>query len=255
MKQSDVSWTAKPRTVSAEGASTETDSDGYIRVSTVDEFLSAIAPGASIFLESGVYNLADADGYGSVGGEYYYWQESYDGPKLIISGVNELTIEAESADAATICAEPRYADVLTFENCDHITLRNFTAGHTEEPGSCTGGVVYLSGCTNVTVEGCGLYGCGVVGISGYGCRTLNVSGCDIYECSYNGIVLNTCFGVSITGTEIHDNGGCGIYLGGCSDVAVEGCLIHDNTGSALTSFNTTNLSYDGEKLVGDVDIG
>lgn len=255
MKQSDVSWTAKPRTVSAEGASAETDSDGYIRVSTVDEFLSAIAPGASIFLESGVYNLADADGYGSVGGEYYYWQESYDGPKLIISGVNELTIEAESADAATICAEPRYADVLTFENCDHITLRNFTAGHTEEPGSCTGGVVYLSGCTNVTVEGCGLYGCGVVGISGYGCRTLNVSGCDIYECSYDGIVLNTCFGVSITGTEIHDNGGCGIYLGGCSDVAVEGCLIHDNTGSALTSFNTTNLSYDGEKLVGDVDIG
>ena len=82
-----------------------------------------------------------------------------------------------------------------------------------------------------------------------------MSGCDIYECSYDGILLNTCFGVSIIDTEIHDNGGCGIYLGGCSDVTVEGCSIHDNTGSALTSFNTTNLSYDGEKMVGDVDIG
>ena len=52
-----------------------------------------------------------------------------------------------------------------------------------------------------------------------------------------------------------DNGGCGIYLNSCSDVAVDGCLIHNNKGSALSSFNTTNLSYDGEKLVGDVDIG
>ena len=254
MKQSDVSWTAKPRTAPADTAS-ETDGDGYIRVSTVDELLSAIAPGASIFLEAGVYDLSSAEGYGAVGGEYYYWQECYDGPELIISGVDGLTIEAESADAATICAEPRYADVLSFESCSNITLKNFTAGHTEEPGSCTGGVLYLDGCTYVTVEGCALYGCGVVGINATGCRTMTVNGCEIYDCSYDGINLHTCSGVSILSTEIHDNGGCGIYLNSCSDVAVDGCLIHDNKGSALTSFNTTNLSYDGEKLVGDVDIG
>lgn len=254
MKQSSVSWTAKPRTAPADTAS-ETDGDGYIRVSTVDELLSAIAPGASIFLEAGVYDLASAEGYGAVGGEYYYWQESYDGPELIISGVDGLTIEAESADAATICAEPRYADVLSFESCSNITLKNFTAGHTEEPGSCTGGVLYLDGCTYVTVEGCALYGCGVVGINATGCRTMTVNGCEVYDCSYDGINLHTCSGVSILSTEIHDNGGCGIYLNSCSDVAVDGCRIHDNKGSALTSFNTTNLSYDGEKLVRDVDIG
>lgn len=254
MKQSSVSWTAKPRTAPADTAS-ETDGDGYIRVSTVDELLNAIAPGASIFLEAGVYDLSSAEGYGAVGGEYYYWQESYDGPELIISGVDGLTIEAESADAATICAEPRYADVLSFESCSNITLKNFTAGHTEEPGSCTGGVLYLDGCTYVTVEGCALYGCGVVGINATGCRTMTVNGCEIYDCSYDGINLHTCSGVSILSTEIHDNGGCGIYLNSCSDVAVDGCLIHDNKGSALSSFNTTNLSYDGEKLVGDVDIG
>ena len=253
MKQSSVSWTAKPRTAPADTAS-ETDGDGYIRVSTVDELLNAIAPGASIFLEAGVYDLASAEGYGAVGGEYYYWQESYDGPELIISGVDGLTIEAESADAATICAEPRYADVLSFESCSNITLRNFTAGHTEEPGSCTGGVLYLDGCTHVTVEGCALYGCGVVGISATGCRTMTVNGCEVYDCSYDGINLHTCSGVGITDTEIHDNGGCGIYLNSCSDVAVDGCLIHDNKGSSLSSFNTTNLSFDGAKLVGDVDI-
>ena len=254
MKQSDVSWTAKPRTAPADTAS-ETDGDGYIRVSTVDELLSAIAPGASIFLEAGVYDLASAEGYGAVGGEYYYWQESYDGPELIISGVDGLTIAAESVDSVTVRAEPRYADVLSFESCSNITLKNFTAGHTEEPGSCTGGVLYLDGCTYVTVEGCALYGCGVVGISATGCRTMTVNGCEVYDCSYDGINLHTCSGGSILSTEIHDNGGCGIYLNSCSDVAVEGCRIHDNKGSALSSFNTTNLSYDGEKLVGDVDIG
>ena len=39
--------------------------DGYIHVSTVDEFLAAIGPSTSIYLEDGVYDLSTASSYGA----------------------------------------------------------------------------------------------------------------------------------------------------------------------------------------------
>ena len=78
-------------------------------------------------------------------------------------------------------------------------------------------------------------------------------GC-IIQASGSSYFSSTNQSANRTGSWIHDNGGCGIYLNSCSDVAVDGCLIHDNKGSSLSSFNTTHLSYDGAKLVGDVDI-
>lgn len=193
--------------VIAQPAAVNKSEDGAVHVSTVDEFLAAIGSDTTIYLEDGIFDLSTASNYGSYGGENYVWHDTYvDGPQLVISGVENLRIIGAGADKASIVAVPRYAEVLAFENCRSISLEGFTAGHTQAPGSCIGGVIYFTGSSQLSIEDCSLYGCGVWGVTAYDCDGLSVKNTEIYECSNGDINLNQCRNVSFEGCDIHDNG-------------------------------------------------
>lgn len=194
-----------------------------VHVKTVDEFLKAIASDTCIILDGDFFDLSTAAEYAEAekfmsGNDYgaaldgatenYYWEYDFDGPGLVIDSVSNLTIKAEGTDRAAhvISAVPRYADVLTFDNCSAITLSGFTAGHTKEPGSCAGGVILFRNCEDLLVDNCGLYGCGIIGVQANACRNLQVVNSEIYECSYSGITLIGTDTVSISGTLIRDIG-------------------------------------------------
>ena len=180
--------------------------DGKVHVTTVDEFLAAIAPDTTIYLEPGVYDLSTAAGCGVSRTERYHWELRFDGPSLVITGVDGLTIEGAGAESVTIAAVPRYADVLGFERCAGLTLRGFTAGHTEEKGYCTGGVLYFDLCDDAVIDGCALFGCGIMGITAGNCADMNVSNTEIYDCEYGAVTLNDSNAV-FDNCDIHDNGG------------------------------------------------
>lgn len=180
--------------------------DGKVHVTTVDEFLAAIAPDTTIYLEPGVYDLSTAAGCGVSGTDRYRWDLRWDGPSLVITGVDGLTIEGAGAESVTIAAVPRYADVLGFERCAGLTLRGFTAGHTEEKGYCTGGVLYFDLCDDAVIDGCALFGCGIMGITAGSCADMNVSNTEIYDCEYGAVTLNDSNAV-FDSCDIHDNGG------------------------------------------------
>ena len=180
--------------------------DGKVHVTTVDEFLAAIAPDTTIYLEPGVYDLSTAAGCGVSGTDRYHWDLRFDGPSLVITGVDGLTIEGAGAESVTIAAVPRYADVLGFERCVGLTLRGFTAGHTEEKGYCTGGVLYFDLCDDAVIDGCALFGCGIMGITAGSCADMNVSNTEIYDCEYGAVTLNDSNAV-FDSCDIHDNGG------------------------------------------------
>ena len=180
--------------------------DGKVHVTTVDEFLAAIAPDTTIYLEPGTYDLSTAAGYGVSKTERYHWDLRWDGPSLVITGVDGLTIEGAGAESVTIAAVPRYADVLGFERCSGLTLRGFTAGHTEEKGYCTGGVLYFDLCDDAAIDGCALFGCGIMGITASSCTDMNVSNTEIYDCEYGAVTLNDSNAV-FDNCDIHDNGG------------------------------------------------
>ena len=180
--------------------------DGKVHVTTVDEFLAAIAPDTTIYLEPGVYDLSTAAGCGVSRTERYHWELRFDGPSLVITGVDGLTIEGAGAESVTIAAVPRYADVLGFERCAGLTLRGFTAGHTEEKGYCTGGVLYFDLCDDAVIDGCALFGCGIMGITAGSCADMNVSNTEIYDCEYGAVTLNDSNAV-FDSCDIHDNGG------------------------------------------------
>ena len=179
---------------------------GEIAVTTVDEFLSAIGPDRTIVLDGEVFDLSTASSYGFGAGEYYYWQESYDGPELVIQNADGLTIRAaaDDAKATTLAAIPRYANVLNFSDCEDLVLTGFTAGHTKEPGACSGGVLSFQNCGGIRIEGMRLYGCGILGIQASQCTSIDVRRTEIYECSQGAAQFFQCDGLNLLDCDIHD---------------------------------------------------
>lgn len=201
-----------------------------VEVTTVDEFLEVIGPDRTIVLDGTNFDLTKAKDYGGIGTEFYSWEETYDGPQLVIHDVKNLTIKAKDSDpaATTLEALPRYANVLVFKNCGNVTVEGFTAGHTKEQGVCSGGVIYFSGCENCRVENMRLYGCGVTGVDTFMCSGVDVINTEIYECSYGAV-----------------------YFSMTSDINFKNCNIHDVPSPALTFSDCKNITWNDQNLEGD----
>lgn len=193
-----------------------------IHVNTVDELLAAIAPNAKIILDAELYDLSTATGYGKGSSDYYYWEENHDGPGLVITNVDNLTICSDDVKGHTISALPRYANVLTFDECTNILVEGFTAGHTVEPGYCVGGVICFRDSDSVTVNNCSLYGCGTLGVDAEYSGDVTVTNCEIYECSYGGIRMWSVDGINIADCTFRDLGGSSISFSDCKNAVLDG---------------------------------
>ena len=228
-----------------------------IYVSTVDEFLQAIAPDTEIILKNELYDLSKATGYGTINGEYDYWNPVYDGYELVITNVNNMSIYSldNKMDKHTITAFPRYANVLRFQYCSNINLAGFTAGHTETGAACGGGVIYIDSSEQFNIQNCGLFGCGTIGIDANSSRDLKVTNCDIYECTVGGIFTHKVSDMEIKNTTFRDLGGYN-GMGGyiiapieCSNITMDGKEVTDRieyTGNiSVTDFE---LTYNGESV-------
>ncbi len=198
---------------------------GELTVSTVDEFLAAIGPERTIVLNADhLFDLSEAANYGAIGGEYYFWQASHDGPQLVIHGVDGLAIrsDAEHPEDTVLAAVPRYANVLCFRDCSDIALSNFTAGHTKEPGACSGGVLDFQNCQNITLEDMSLYGCGILGVQAHDCETMVIRSTEIFECSQGAGQLFLCRDVRFEDCDIHDVPSPAFRFRECEDVVWNG---------------------------------
>ena len=193
-------------------------------VGTPDELLAAIGPNRTIYLEEGTYDLASASLYGKYGSEYYYWRDCYDGPELVIKNVSDLTIISPdgNSSAHTITASPRYANVIAFENCEGIYLHGFTAGHTEAPGECSGGVIFIQNCKAVAIENCCLYGCGILGVQSFNSQQISVSYSLIRDCTFGGISMYDTHQINIFECVFRDLGGSAASFNECSAIDIEG---------------------------------
>ena len=205
-------------------AAVEVEPGAEIEAATVDEFLAALGPDRTIVLTGSYYDLSTASTYGFANGLYYWWRDCFDGPGLVVDGVDGLTIRAASDDAkaTVISAAPRYADVLEFDNCQDLTLSGFTAGHTKEPGSCSGGVLYFNGCSGVAVEGCRLYGCGILGVSALNCADLKVFDTEIFECSQGAAEIGYSYDIRFEGCKVRDVPSPALSFTSCAEVRWNG---------------------------------
>jgi polygalacturonase len=186
-------------------ARAESASGSVETVSSVDGFLAAIGSDRVIELAPGAYDLSAASDYGGESANScYVWNKSYDGYELEIRGVQNLTIRGAGKGSSSIAAMPRYANVLRFSGCENVSVEALTAGHTTEPGFCTGGVLEFENCERTSVSACGLYGCGILGVRAMNCNDLTVSDSEIYECSYGAVSLDHCRNVRVENFETLD---------------------------------------------------
>ena len=147
-------------------------------VSSVEELLDAIAPDTMIIMEPGTYDISGylqdaAKQYGDDWYKAYAYvsvNPEYDGPELIVQDVSGLSITGRSTDSSDtqLLTDPRYVAVMHLESCSDIALANLTMGHTDR-GDCSGNVLDLYYCGEVTLTNMDIFGCGVLGIYGERC--------------------------------------------------------------------------------------
>lgn len=169
-----------------------------IIVNTPEEFINALGsnreivighekgflltPAIEAMIESEQLKLFDRSSHAKQDGVMYEMET--DGPQLIISGLKNLSIRTNYDERLSLEITPRYANVLTFIGCENIKLTNLQLGHTEE-GYCTNGVLGFDNCRNITIDNCGLFGCGTEGVELRHSENFTMTGSEIFHCSYH----------------------------------------------------------------------
>lgn len=187
--------------------------DEVIHVKTAGEFLEAIAPGVVIELEPGTYNLTEYLRGASDNVSDYVSRSFTDGWQAEIHEVDRLTIRGAKDGKVEVVSEPRYSDVLYFNDCSDIAIENITFGHTIEQGNCQGAVLAFDYCRKISLDSLDLYGCGTYGVVADHTVGITLKDCIIRECSYGIVDL----------------------IG--SDTVFEGCVFRDNRGFDMLSLS------------------
>ena len=204
--------------------------DEAIYVSTAGEFLEAIAPGAVIELAPGTYNLTEYLREASDTVSDYVARGFTGGWQAEIREVERLTIRGAKDGKVEVVAEPRYSDVIYFNDCSDITIENITFGHTIEQGNCEGAVLAFDYCQNISLDGLDLYGCGTFGVEADHTVGIELKNCIIRECSYGIVDLCLCSDVVFEGCDFRDNGGFDMLSLSGSFAYFEGCSFTGNEG-------------------------
>lgn len=235
---------AAPQT---ETASKDSGEEDVVYVSTVDELLTAIAPNTTILLAPGTYDLTQASDYPIEDiaetrprSDYLLWENNgVDGYGLVVNGVDNLTIRSESGAGTILCSQPRYSEVLRFSGCTGITITSLTAGHTEGAGTCVGAVFGFCFTDDVVIEGCGLYGCGTMGVEAWNCENMLVHKTHIYDCSLGAAGIYECYNVRFDSCAVDDcTGYQGLFtIQQSASIAVTNTAVRNNETDYLVSAN------------------
>lgn len=229
--------------------------DDAIEVSSLEDFIEAIEPGANIVFKKGTYNFTPEleDLYGDDGKkfnkkhEYVQILECFDGVELVIQDIEGLTIQGQEGKKVELQVEPRYADVIRFEECKDISISNMTVGHTVEQGSCAGDVLEFDDCENISLDGMDLYGCGTYAVTSYRTSGIAVTDSTLRDCSYGLIDISESSDVSFKSCDMTGSTGYTMLSIYSSDVTFSKCTFEDNTcdDGFVTFSSKNNVSFKG----------
>lgn len=206
---------------------TQIDRADSITVSNVKELFNAIGKYNLIYLEAGEYNLSDFEIARDLDYSYYYVNSTYDGFEYIFNGVDHLTLIGKGE--ASIVIEPRYSTVINIINSKDVTLKNLIIGHTKAKGECAGGVLYFENSSNITIDSCDLYGCGILGITTMNVNDLKMVNTEIHDCTDGIMSLTNTRNAQFTNCIFRYNEGYGmISLDGCTSITYNKCQIYND---------------------------
>lgn len=212
-----------------------------IEVSTAQEFLDAIGNNRTIIIKDYIEITPALLEYQNSGlllsyedvettKKQVFFVEEFDGPELHIANVKNLTIVAGD-DIIVLMADPRYADVISFERCTNLTIKGITFGHSEE-GYCDNGVLGFNDCTNVVLDRVDMFGCGTEGIEVNNCKNMKFIASKIRDCSYHIMHLRGSSNILFDGCQFFRNREFEqVNIYGCTNVVFDNCMFANNTGN------------------------
>ncbi|MDO4496513.1 MAG: right-handed parallel beta-helix repeat-containing protein [Bacteroidales bacterium] len=185
-----------------------------IVVKSAREFIQALGPERTIVIDSrspliitpALDELASSlEEYELSNNDYgIFYVNHHDGKGLLVGSFNNLTIRAKEGTTATLLSQPRYADVMTFVNCENLTIENIVMGHTEA-GFCDRGVLGLTRCRGVNVDNCDFFGCGTEGFIISKCERVNIANSCVHDCTYYTMHVEESEEVSFKNCTFRDN--------------------------------------------------
>lgn len=221
-------------------------------VSTHEEFLKAIGSDRTIVIDSGKIVLAELSSWSGGTDDkipthpnpHVSYSSEFDGVSVVISGVENLRILGVGELTSTLLTEPRYAFVLEFRDCHGIQIENLVAGHTTG-GYCENGVFGFSGCSDVLLEGCELFGCGTVGLQLNNTEGFYFRNSLIRDCTYGIMEFNNSMDLVFDNSVFSENGEYfGIAVWQSYDILFRNCLFENRTQSEFLRLFPENYKSD-----------
>ncbi len=221
-----------------------------VTVYSTDEFLRAIAPNTTIYVDLDEYDAIMLTGnYPQKLSKYIHFEEVFDGVQLVISEVENLSIIGREDFHSLFLSPYRYANVLTFVDCQDITLQWLNCGHDVE-GYCTGGVLAFDNCDGVKIENCDLWGCGTEGLSIYNSAKIECAYTTIRECSYSIMTVHNSSDIKFQYCLMYENREFDLFnFKNASRVRFDSCVIWNNRcsggiyASQLVSSSNTDITF------------
>ncbi len=220
------------------------------RVDDRDSFIQAIGSDRTIIIEEGAEIILSYSNENSLQGtsassedsiEYpetssVSWRTSFDGTSLVIHDVENLIIIGEGDRESSLLVQPRYAFVLIFQDCSDLHLENITLGHTDY-GYCYNGVLRIENSSDVSVENCLLFGCGVEGLTILNSSEFRFIDSEISDCTLGIMTCTGSDGLYFENSIFRNNRDeYGIDLYDCRDVAFYNCIFRNNFCSYCDGF-------------------
>jgi len=152
----------------------------------------------------------------------------FDGYEIIINNVSNFTIKAEEGAEVKLLVDPRYAYVLSFNNCKNINISGVIAGHYPEKGSCTGGVFKFTDCSDIQIDKSDLFGCGTEGLTLTNVNNLQFNNSTIRECSYGIMTVIDSKNIAFNNSTFKQNEEYNLINIVNSDIKMDKCIINNN---------------------------
>ncbi len=208
-----------------------------VTVKDAQAFLDAIAPNTTIIVD-----IQGSNNYGEENwmdlmltdstkkSDYYRFEYLFEQQReIIIHHVRNLKIVGKGKNKTHVVNQNAYADILTFESCENITIQDIKLGHGYSVGTCVGGVVNFINTKTVDINRAVLYGSGIYGIISDNLTQLTCSNTSIEGCSYGILDLKNSSDLQFNICRFSDNAQMDMVLAeNCKNVVMTQCYFKNN---------------------------
>lgn len=173
-----------------------------VTVASMDELMKEIESNKIIKIKAERLLLSNLK---NVNSSLISLQTVFDGLQVEIKNVKNLSIEGILSKPTKMLTATRYANVLTFRDCENISISNIEAGHSPAQGYCTGGVLAFYNCRNVNVSNSLLFGSGTEGLTLQSVIDAKFEKVTIRSCTYGIMTLTNVRNAAFNYCRFTDN--------------------------------------------------